>query len=280
MQRIAIMFYIVFLSLVGCGQSNKPNTIAKQKILIDSTGKTIESRFRTPIGFSRVPAHNNSFGYYLRNIPLKAPGSYVKYYDGTEKPLDVYEAVVDKKISKRNLHQCADAVIRLRAEYFYSQKLYDKIAFSLTNGFVVEYTEWMQGNRVVVNGNNTYWKKMAMESNTISDFENYLEFIYSYAGTLSLSRSLHKTSINELQIGDVFIMGGSPGHAVIVVDLAVNNKGEKMCLLAQSYMPAQETQILKNFNEPEISPWYRLSNATLAISTPEWNFDSSQIKTW
>jgi hypothetical protein len=77
-----------------------------------------------------------------------------------------------------------------------------------------------------------------------------------YAGTLSLSKSMHTKSIEDMAIGDVFIKGGSPGHAVLIVDLAENEKGEKVFLLAQSYMPAQETQILKNNNDPDLSPWY------------------------
>ena len=60
-----------------------------------------------------------------------------------------------------------------------------------------------------------------------------------------------------MRIGDVFIIGGSPGHAVIVVDMAVNPEThEKVFLLAQSYMPAQQIQLLKNNNDPDLSPWY------------------------
>ena len=52
-----------------------------------------------------------------------------------------------------------------------------------------------------------------------------------------------------MQIGDVLIQGGSPGHAVIVVDMAENPAtGEKLYLLAQSYMPAQDIQ---SAGEPE-----------------------------
>jgi len=43
---------------------------------------------------------------------------------------------------------------------------------------------------------------------------------------------LESVSIKNMNIGDVFIVGGSPGHAVIVVDMAVNSDGEKIFLLA------------------------------------------------
>ena len=63
------------------------------------------------------------------------------------------------EITNKDLQQCADAVIRLRGEYFYSLKQYEKISFKLTNGFEVNYTEWMSGKRIKVVGNKTSWYK-------------------------------------------------------------------------------------------------------------------------
>ncbi len=80
-----------------------------------------------------------------------------------------------------------------------------------------------------------------------------------------------------MEIGHVFIQKGNPyGHAVIVVDMAQNSKGKKIYLLAQSYMPAQETQILANPNDSDLSPWYNLDYET--IITPEWIFYPTDLK--
>ena len=81
----------------------------------------------------------------------------------------------------------------------------------------------------------------------------------------------------EMKIGDVLIQGGHPGHAVMVMDMAENNSGEKIYLLAQSYMPAQEFHILKNPYQPEISPWYQLGSS-IDIITPEWSFSPNDLK--
>ena len=43
-----------------------------------------------------------------------------------------------------------------------------------------------------------------------------MQWIFMYAGTLSLSKEMQPISINNMQIGDVFIQGGSPGHAMII----------------------------------------------------------------
>lgn len=252
------------------------NTIA----ILNSAGTTISTRFNVPNGFERTTEDESSFGYYLRNLPLKPNGSDVLYYDGRTKSNQVHTAVVDLPIGKRDLHQCADAVMRLRAEYLWNTKQYDKIHFNFTNGFRVDYSKWMQGQRVGIEGNKTYWKSGGTASNTYESFWKYMELIFNYAGTLSLDKELKPTSIENMKIGDVFIKGGSPGHAVIVVDMAINKTtGEKLFMLAQSYMPAQEIQVLKNFNQSGISPWYSTSNLK-QLNTPEWTFSLDQLKSF
>jgi hypothetical protein len=105
-----------------------------------------------------------------------------------------------------------------------------------------------------------------------------MDIIFIYSGTYSLNRDSKKVKLSDLKIGDFFIKGGFPGHAVIVVDMVINKKGEKLYLLAQSYMPAQNIHILKNFNSngKNISPWYKL-NDDFDIITPEWAFTKEQV---
>ena len=275
---IAIGF-IVFLQ--SCTQAN--NQIQRQLIVsnyisIDSSGQTIETRFNTPKNFSRIEVETNSYANYLRTLPLKQHGSLVTMYNGwTKDNNNVYEAVVDMSIGKRDLHQCADAIMRLKAEYLWNNKQYDQIHFNFTNGFRVDYTMWMKGNRIVVNDNKTYWKQSAKPSKTYKSFWKYMEIIFSYAGTLSLSRELNSIQVIDMQIGDVFIYGGSPGHAVVVVDMAIDKStNKKVFMLAQSYMPAQDLQILQNPNNPNNSPWYNL-DFTGDLNTPEWTFNQDEL---
>ena len=95
---------------------------------------------------------------------------------------------------------------------------------------------------------------------------------------MSLSQELKTVSINNLAVGDIFIQGGSPGQAVIVVDMAMNkNSGEKIFLLAQSYMPAQEIQILQNPSNKNLSPWYSTDFGNV-LQTPEWTFKKADLK--
>ena len=283
MKRMLFELFVFAFLFLSCGnkyadEKGTSSKISFDQSLIDPSGKSLSTRFRLPDGFQRTKDDSTSFGYYLRNLPLKPAGSKVKLYNGDVKSVDVYEAVVDLPIGNKDLHQCADAVMRLRAEYLYAQKQYDKIHFNFTNGFECSYSQWIKGKRVAVNGNKVSWKQTAQPSNTYKDFWSYMEMIFSYAGSLSLSKELKQVDIHDLQIGDVFIHGGSPGHAIIVVDVAEDPKTiQKIFMLAQSYMPAQETQILKNPNNEKLSPWYSTDFGE-TLNTPEWTFAKSDLK--
>ena len=99
-----------------------------------------------------------------------------------------------------------------------------------------------------------------------------------YAGSASLERELVKVSLSEVSTGDVLIQGGSPGHAIIVMDAAEDIKtGKRIFILAQSYMPAQDIHIVVNPENEDISPWYEADVSVKQIITPEWNFTIDDI---
>lgn len=246
---------------------------------IDSIN-VIANRIACPDGFQRIKTDSGSFGEWLRFLPLHADGKKVLLYDGTEKRRqDVHAAVINIDPGKSDLQQCADATMRLRAEYLFSAGKYSSIHFNYTSGDRCDYSEWCNGVQLKVNGNkvtkvNTGRKSEISEHGALRTFMNN---VFTYAGTLSLEKEMTSVTSDSIQIGDVFIQGGSPGHAVIVVDMCSNSQGEKLFLLAQSYMPAQEIHVLKNFNEPSISPWYRVP-ANGELNTPEWDFKISDLK--
>ena len=238
------------------------------------SGKNLEERFPAPENYVRVNADENSFAYFLRHYPLKPYGTPVLLYNGEKKWNNVHESVFDMPILSIDLIQCADAVIKLRAEYLYSQKRYDDIHFNLTNGMTVPFSRFANGERVSVSGNTTKWIDGGKKGYDRSVFEEYLKFIYTYAGTLSLSQEAKAKDIKTIEPGDFFIKGGSPGHVILVLDVAEDKRtGKKIMLLGQSYMPSQEFHLLKSFDK--ISPWYYVEDATLR--TPEWTFQKGSL---
>jgi len=245
----------------------------------DPLGMTLENRIRPPAGYARDTVAIDSFAAYLRRLPLKPHGAVVKLFDGRVKPNPgVYVAVVDLPIGRRDLHQCADAVIRLRAEYLFARGRYNDIHFRFTSGFLAEYGRWRSGERITVSGNDARWEQAARPGDSYQNFWRYLETVFAFAGTASLARELNIVSREDLDIGDVFIQPGHPGHAVIVVDAAVSRQsGRNVFLLAQSYMPAQEIQVLANPNDVKLSPWYAADFGAM-LRTPEWTFKAGDLK--
>jgi hypothetical protein len=260
------------------GQSSVPSdNPVNEAYLIYPQGHTVKDRVMVPEGYERVAPQPDSFAQYLQNLPLKPHGSKVLYFDGREKGREVHRAVIDMDIGSRDLQQCADAVIRLRAEYLYNTRQYEKIHFNFTNGFNAQYIKWMQGNRILINGNNASWVAGAEPLDDYESFRKYLDMVFAYAGTLSLSKELESVDVSDIEIGDVFIRGGSPGHCVLVLDMALcSETGKKLVLLAQSYMPAQEIHILKNLRDKSICPWFRADFGDKLI-TPEWTFEKNQL---
>lgn len=247
--------------------------------MVIPSGTTIAERFSPPINYTRLKSDKNSFAEFLQNTSLKPHGTLVHYYSGEEKPNKVAAAVLSYDVGNKDLQQCADAVMRLRAEYLYQTKQFNALHFNFTNGFKAEYSKWRSGYRIAVKGNNVNWVKTTKESTSYQSFREYLNMVFTYAGTASLTKELKQITLSQMQIGDVFIKGGSPGHAVIVVDMAVNPKtNKKVFMIAQSYMPAQDIHVLINKNKAAISPWYDLEEAASEIQTPEWTFEGNQLK--
>ena len=264
-----LLILSLFFIITSCKQDKKvsvnlPFFKNKQNLTVNKDGNTIKTRFDTPKGFKRITTKPNTFAYYLQNFKLKPINTKVHFYNGELKNNQKNHAgILDISVGKRNLQQCADATMRLRAEFLFKQKRYNDIHFNFTNGFNVAYSKWRKGFRLKVKGNKVSWYKTDKKSTSYKSFLNYMQWVFMYAGTLSLDKELKSVTIENMQIGDIFIQGGSPGHAIIVVDMATNNKNEKIFMLAQSYMPAQDIHILKNLNNSNISPWYKATNLEL-----------------
>lgn len=290
-------FLVVFVSVVlsilvftGCSDlksqvensSDVNNYNQEQKkdvVVINKDENILKDRYEVPEGYERVSVEANSFGEFLRNSKLEDYGEKVKYYDGRvkDKP-NVYDSVFDVDIGDRDLHQCADAVMLLRAEYLYQNKRYDEISFNFVDGFNAKYSKWRRGYRISVGDNSSSYYKATGENNTYDTFRKYMDIVFAYSSTLSLDEELESVDVEDMQIGDVFIKGGSPGHCAIVVDMAENKETEeKVFMLAQSYMPAQQTQLLINPNDESLSPWYSLDFGE-NLKTPEWTFTKDQLK--
>lgn len=234
------------------------NFVAETSPIINNYGKTVLERFDAPLSYNRSAVEAESFAAYLRTLPLKPDGSPVYFYNGTIKESEgVYVAVVDMPVSRKNVQMSAHAVMRLISEYLYNQKNYEKIAFH-------------DGKEKID------FNQFGHQDHSRKEFDHYLDYVMERVSTPSFCADMKSVKLSDIKIGDIFIQNSLPyGHAVIVVDMVQNNRGEKLLLLAQGFQPAQEIQILTNPNQEDISPWYRLEEGELL--TPEWRFMTSDL---
>lgn len=289
-----IIFFLFALSMLNaCSDS-----VAKSKVVSQGTpvvlknsyswmsnyqiNNALVNRVKVPEGYKRISVGSGSFADWLRYLPLKEGKPSVKLYNGKLKGnQNVHEAIVDIDVGTTDIQQCADAVMRMRAEYLYSIKDYKNLHFNFTSGHSVGFEKWSQGYRTKIKGNSVTWVKSAEKNDSYKTFRSYCNTIFNYAGTSSLSKELKKVdNVKNIQIGDVFIVGGFPGHAVLVVDICEHiSTKEKLFLIQQSYMPAQEIHVLKNYNNNQLSPWYSINFGEI-LETPEWNFQKNQLMRW
>lgn len=226
--------------------------------------RSLEESIAPPPGFTRQRVPETSFAGWLRGLPVKPPGAAVTLFNGQPKARqDVHAAVLDIDTGRRDLQQCADAVMRLRAEWLYAQRRYGDIGFNFTSGKRIAFARYAKGERPDSSG----------------AFRRYMDLIFAYAGTASLAKELKPVQPGDIRIGDVFIKGGFPGHAVLVADMAESETTkDKRFLLVQSYMPAQDIHVLKNPADAAGSPWYPIPEQSLV--TPEWTFAAGSLMRW
>ncbi|GAB4406863.1 MAG: DUF4846 domain-containing protein [Microscillaceae bacterium] len=233
-----------------------------------------------PQEFQRLAPPLDSYATYLQNLPLKKD-TLIYLHNGQRKPDQSFGwAVLDIDVGPRNLQQCADAAIRLRAEYLFAQQRFEEIHFNFTSGDTAHYLHWREGYRALLQGNRVQWVKKADYDASYKNFRAYLDLVFNYAGSWSLEKELRAVpSLEEISIGDMLVRGAFPGHVMVVVDMARHlETGEIIFLLAQSARPAQDIHIVRNRVNPKYSPWYSLNDLKPQIQIEEWTFYPESLK--
>ncbi len=277
-QYYKIITLIICIGLLSCkGNLFYKNIISQPtESFLDTDSNTIVTRINCPIGFERIFGTENSYTDYLRNLPLKAFEEDVKLFDGTNKNRLCHVGVIAMEAGTIDLQQCADSGIRLYAEYLYNSKQYEKIHFNFTNGENCAYIKYAEGWRISVDGNKTAWYKARGEDYSYNNFRRYLDLVFMYAGSYSLSKELTFVKKENIQPGDLLVRPGFPGHVVIVMDVCKHNEsGEILFLLAQGFTPAQEIEVLENEGSSKRSPWY--STDEITVETPQFSFEFSEL---
>jgi len=220
------------------------------------TKLSISNYFDLPEGYQRKTMNN--YHKWLINKEIKIEE--VKTYDGYSiwGLGNNYAAKFNYDIGKNDLHQCADAAMYFKAWYHFDNGNINNIIFTFTDGTRYSYMQFLKEKKL---------------QNSFSNFKKYMTIIWSYAGTWSVEKyDTIKVNVKNILAGDIFIIGGFPGHTVTVVDIIENECGDKKIMLSQSYMPAQDHHILINLNNNSV--WFDMNK----LSDIGWGFTENNLK--
>jgi hypothetical protein len=218
----------------------------------------LAARLPVQAGYWRVVLPDRSFGQWLRYLPLLPPGTPVRAVDGAallsgDSPY--LAAVVD--LDLRRNQECADVILRLRAEYLRWANREGEIAVPTGEGVSLSWPQWKRGTRPrQYGGRLRLMAGAAAPDGSRASFDRYLASVFAWCGTYALEQMGRPVALGGLQPGDYFVRGGSPGHAVLVADLARDAAGHAQALLLQGYMPAQSAHLISTGPG---GPWYELA---------------------
>ena len=151
----------------------------------------------------------------------------------------------------------------MRSEYLFSRGRYSDI----------HYESFQKGTMQYQGGND----KEALYK--------YLRKVYGASNTSTLRHELAKKPFAEIAPGDVLIYEAdrnhSVGHAVLVVDVAVNpNDGRKAIMVAESSMPALSMHIVRNLLHPLKSPWIIVKDSDEDVFLSGIRFQKADLRSW
>jgi hypothetical protein len=237
-----------------------------------NTQKTDRSLATNPVCPLTYPP--DSWPSFLQHLPTENK-PIVDYRGNQISNQEKHFAILTYDVGSTDLQQCADALMRLRSEYLFSQKKYAQIGFHFNSGIYYSLTNYLKGIRPVFKKRQQILAKTnAVSALSHETLRKWLDIVYAYANTVSLCKELKKA--DGLQTGTVIIFPGSPGHCCIIIDEAVTDKKDTVYKMAEGYMPAQSIYVLSNPYEPEWNPWYHLGKGE--INTASCSFRSYYLK--
>jgi hypothetical protein len=232
----------------------------------------LESRFPVPAGYHRVPLTKGSFGEWLRRLPVTKGKAVVRSFNGRLLRAPA-AAVVPLDIGSGDVQQCADSVLRLHAEFQWKRGAADELSIHFTSGDESNWKAWREGERFEIAGSRVKRTQNKAVNNTHIEFRKWLQHSFLYAGTRSLKLDSTAVPLTEaLQPGDFFASPGSPGHAVIILDVAHAPGKPPVALLGQGFMPAQSFHVLEDRGAHMIDGWFVLPDGPDGqLINPSWS---------
>ena len=202
--------------------------------------ETIGEAYPIPDGYVR--SSENAFGQWLRDRAVAPRNVPIRTYNGHEVHHDGRVVVLDMVPGDRQ--QCADSIIRLRAEWELQQG--HSPSFHATSGDPMPWKRFQAGEKPYEKNGRIAWT-----TGSSKRWNDYLARVFIWAGTASLSVYDTK-AVQHPQPGDILVQGGFPGHAVILLDV-VERGSDRLMLIGEGYMPAQNFHV----EHGPVGGWWR-----------------------
>ncbi|MEZ4316801.1 MAG: DUF4846 domain-containing protein [Myxococcota bacterium] len=215
--------------------------------------------FPPPSGSERVPTEG--FGQWLRERTVAPADQPVKTHAG--KVVGHRARVVELPMVRGDLQQCADSAIRLRAEWLKERG--EPVMFHATSGDPMAWERWQAGERPYEQGGRLKWK-----AGTEGGWDAYLSKVFLWAGTLSLHAYDTEPAKGPPVPGDLLVDPGSPGHAVVLLDVA-RSDDTTYVLVGEGFMPAQDFHV-------ELGPaqgWWVWDDG---VALPHWTMTADTLR--
>ena len=220
---------------------------------------TVRTTFVPPSGSQRIVG--DAFGTSLGELTVAPADQSVCTFDGAV--VSHRARVVEVPMVGGDLQQCADMAIRLRAEWLKEQQ--KEVLFHATSGDPLPWKQYAAGQRPYEKNGRIAWKTSSMAA----DWEGYLRAVFIWAGTRSLV-AYDTEPTTEVVPGNIVVVPGSPGHAIVLVDVA-RRGDEVLVLVGEGYMPAQDFHI-------ELGPidgWWLWNDG---IKLDHWDMPASGLR--
>jgi hypothetical protein len=101
-----------------------------------------------------------------------------------------------------------------------------------------------------VSGSKVTWVKSGPADGSRATFRAYLDLVFTYTGMLSLDEEKQRPMRENVRPGNFFVLVGCPGLAVLVLDVARDDKDERVALLGQGFIPAQDFRLVVQPQHP------------------------------
>ena len=232
------------------------------------TTHSIVSQFNPPEGYERITYKNYTFADWIRNLPIKPSQSEVLDFRGNVfkgKDDTSVAAVIDWSIKGKRLEQCMDILVRFYAEYLWEKGEQEKLTLPLPGKQSLKWIDWQQGFRPIFSGIGFDLIKSEKYNPSEKSFNKYLNLVFAESHTQQFYFANPAIKRQKIRVGDFIVKKGVKGHAVLIVDLAQNPKGDLIALIGQGDTPACEFYLL---NYKKDNPWIPLDFSKEIIPLP------------